>query len=68
MALVLKGGLMALSRGEVVSLLRSVGLAEVADKVRDELPEHIEVEELIRFGSRYGITRDWLISRMGGSP
>jgi hypothetical protein len=62
------GGVMSLRRSEVAGLLRSLGLHEEAEKLQDELPESVEEDELIEFGARYGITREWLMGRMGGSP
>lgn len=56
------------SREEVVDLLRRAGLSEVADKATEELPERVSLEDVEDWGVRHGVTRDMLISQMGGSP
>jgi hypothetical protein len=56
------------TRQEVVDLLRKAGLFEAADKAGEELPDRVDEEEVARWGTRYGITRDLLISQFGGSP
>jgi hypothetical protein len=57
-----------LSRHELVAVLRRAGLPEIADEANRSLPDEVDLEDAAEFGMRYGITRDWLISRMGGSP
>ena len=59
---------MQYTRQELVDLLRKAGLSEAADKAGEELPDRVEEEEVERWGMRYGITRDLLISQFGGSP
>jgi hypothetical protein len=59
---------MAMAQREVVSILLRAGMPELAAKAEAELPDPVEMEEVQRFAQRYGLTRDWLISRMGGSP
>jgi hypothetical protein len=59
---------MELRRDEVVEVLRRAGLPEVAEEGNRSLPDPVELEDAAKFGERYGITRDFLISRMGGSP
>jgi hypothetical protein len=53
---------------EIVELLRKTGHPEVAEEADHSLPDPVELERAAEFGMRYGITRDELISRMGGSP
>jgi hypothetical protein len=53
---------------EIVALLRRVGLQEVADEANRSLPEQVDFERAAKFVEPYGITKDDLISRMGGSP
>jgi hypothetical protein len=57
-----------LRRQEVVEVLRRAGLPEVADEAERSLPDPVDLEDAAKFGERYGVTRDSLISRMGGSP
>jgi hypothetical protein len=59
---------MALSRQQVVDLLRRMGYPQQADIAARELPDPVEMDQLVEFADRHGITRDELESRMGGSP
>ena len=56
------------SRQEVVDLLRRAGLPDVADEAMAELPDRVSQEEVEKWGEQHGVTRDVLISQMGGSP
>jgi hypothetical protein len=56
------------SRAHIIDVLRRQGLPEVIDEVVRSLPEHVEYRRAEQFLARYGITKDMLISRMGGSP
>jgi hypothetical protein len=55
------------ARQQVVEFLRAAGLPEVADEGNRSLPDQLDLERAARFLQGYGITRDVLISRMGGS-
>jgi hypothetical protein len=57
-----------MKKTEIVAVLRRAGLPEVADEANRSLPDEVDLEQLQEFGLRHGITRDWLVSRMGGSP
>ena len=59
---------MRFSRHEVVKILRNAGLYEAADEAMRVLPDPVDVDDVAAWGARHGITRDDLISRMGGSP
>jgi hypothetical protein len=59
---------MLIAKREIVELLRRAGDPEVAEEADRSLPDPVELEIAAEFGMRYGITRDELISRMGGSP
>ena len=59
---------MLIPKQEIVELLRKTGHPEVAKEADHSLPDPVELERAAEFGMRYGITRDELISRMGGSP
>ena len=59
---------MAYDRGEAVTLLRNLGYPQAADDAARDLPDPVSVEEFCDFADRYGIARDELVSRMGGSP
>jgi hypothetical protein len=59
---------MLIPKQEIVEMLRRTGLPEVADEADRSLPDPVELERAQEFGARYGIKRDELISRIGGSP
>jgi hypothetical protein len=59
---------MAYDRQWVTDQLRRLGYTEEADDAAQTLPAEISDEELKAFSDRHGISRDELMSRMGGSP
>ena len=59
---------MAHDRQWVVDTFRHLGYPEAADEAAQELPDPVSLEEIQKFADRYGISRDELTSRMGGSP
>jgi hypothetical protein len=59
---------MSQDRQWVVDTLRRLGYPQAADEAERELPEKVSMEELEKFADRFGISRDEVISRMGGSP
>jgi hypothetical protein len=52
----------------LVNTLRNLGYTEAADQAARELPDSVSMEELKKFADRYGISRDEVMSQMGGSP
>lgn len=56
------------SRDKIVDLMRRTGHTRAADLAEQELPDPVDLEQVIEFSSKHGITRDDLISQMGGSP
>jgi hypothetical protein len=59
---------MQVTRQDVVEVLRIAGLPELAAEAHRALPDPVEYNYAERFLARYGITKDELISRRGGSP
>jgi len=59
---------MSQDRQWLVDTLRHLGYTEVADAAARELPDPVSMEELKKFTDRYNISRDEVISQMGGSP
>jgi hypothetical protein len=59
---------MMVSRRQVLDLMRRTGHDQVAEIAERELPDPVDLEQVIAFGTKHGITRDDLISEMGGSP
>jgi hypothetical protein len=49
-------------------MLRLAGLLELAEEADRVLPDPVEYNHAERFLDQYGITKDGLISRRGGSP
>ena len=59
---------MLMTKHEIIRMLRNAGLEHVAEEAERSLPDEVDLERAAEFGLRHGITRDELISRMGGSP
>ena len=56
------------SKQKITDMLRHAGFDEAADAAERELPDPVDLEQAIAFGTKHGVTRDALISEMGGSP
>jgi len=59
---------MQYTRQDVVDTLRKAGFAEVADETLRVLPDPVDLDHAAEILQSYGVTKDELISRMGGSP
>jgi hypothetical protein len=59
---------MRVTRQHVVEILRTARLPDLAEEALRVLPDPVEYNDAARFLFQYGITKDNLISRMGGSP
>jgi hypothetical protein len=59
---------MLIPKQEIIAVLRRAGLSEVAEDADRSLPDPVELEQAAEFCMPYGVTKDELISRMGGSP
>ena len=59
---------MQYTRQEVVRMLRKAGFREAADEAMRDLPDPVDLDHVQDWGIQRGITRDVLISQMGGSP
>ena len=59
---------MALSRKWAVDLMKRMGYSEAAEEASRVLPDPVDLEQLEKFGNRYGISLSELESGMGGSP
>jgi len=51
-----------------IDTLRHSGYEVAADAAQRELPDPVTREEATKFAERFGISRDELVSQMGGSP
>ena len=56
------------SKQHVVDVLRRAGMEREADEADRSLPDTLDLEDAVQILQRQGITKDMLISRMGGSP
>ena len=52
----------------VADLMRHVGFKELADEASRDLPDPVDVKQLEAWCTQHGLSYDYLISRMGGSP
>jgi hypothetical protein len=59
---------MQVTKRQIIEVLRTAGLPQVAEEANRTLPDEVDMEVAAEFVGRYGVTRDMLISRMGGSP
>ena len=59
---------MQVTRQHVVDILQTARLRDLAEEAQRVLPDQVEYNYAERFLAQYGITKDELISRMGGSP
>jgi hypothetical protein len=59
---------MPVTRQHVVDILRIAALPDLAEEALRALPDSVEYNHAERFLAQYGITKDELISRRGGSP
>jgi hypothetical protein len=57
-----------LSRQQIIQMLRRAGLADVASAAQESLPDPVDAKVLDHFCARYGLSKQSLIDRMGGSP
>ncbi len=58
----------AAARQDVVDMLRRTGLPELAEEAPRVLPDPVDLDFAVKVLEAYGVTRDELIDRMGGSP
>ena len=59
---------MDLSRQQIIQMLRRAGLADVAAAAQQSLPDPVDATLLDRFYAPYGLSKQSLVDRMGGSP
>jgi hypothetical protein len=59
---------MSQDRQWIVDTLHRLGYTQAADEAALVLPEQVSVEQLLDFADRHHISRDEVISQMGGSP
>jgi hypothetical protein len=56
------------SRQHVVDVLHTLGRPDLADEASRDLPDPVDVDQLVPWMLQHGLSRDEMVSRMGGSP
>jgi hypothetical protein len=56
------------SRQHVIDLLNRLGYKQLAEEASRVLPDPVDVDQVSAWWAQHGLSRDELISRMGGSP
>jgi hypothetical protein len=56
------------TREHVVDALRRAGLLDEAEQLEASLPDTADIDDVARLCAARGITRDRLVSLLGGSP
>jgi hypothetical protein len=57
------------SKGELLLVLQRIGLPhELIAEIETKLPDSVDLDEAGALLQGYGLTRDEVISRLGGSP
>lgn len=56
------------SRQHVIDLLNRMGHTQLAEEASRALPDPADVDQISAWLMQHGLTRDALISEMGGSP
>lgn len=59
---------MAYTRKWLVDTLRHIGYTQEAEDALQEMPDEFDMEQLVEFAARHGISRGEVTERMGGSP
>ncbi|HZD64670.1 MAG TPA: hypothetical protein VE152_01075 [Acidimicrobiales bacterium] len=53
---------------DVANVLRRAGRGELAEEAMRDLPDPVDLGYVVAWGARHGVTREGLISEMGGNP
>jgi len=56
------------SRQHVMDLLNHLGYTQLAEEASRVLPDPVDADHVSKWWMQHGLSRDDLISRMGGSP
>ena len=56
------------SRQHVIDVLKTLRRPDLADEASRDLPDPVDVDQLVPWMLQHGLSRDEMISRMGGSP
>ena len=57
------------SKVELLDVLRRIGVPQATvDEISSKLPDFVDLDDAGTLFQKYGLTRDEVISRLGGSP
>jgi hypothetical protein len=56
------------SRQHVTDVLHTLQRPDLADEASRDLPDPVDIDQLVPWLVQRGLTRDEMVSRMGGSP
>jgi hypothetical protein len=56
------------SRQHVIDVLDHLGYTQLAEEASRILPDPVDADQVSTWWAQHGLSRDELISRMGGSP
>ena len=56
------------SRRHVIDLLNRLGYTQLAEEAPRVLPDRVDADQVSTWGMQHGLSRDDLMSQMGGSP
>ena len=56
------------SRQHVIDVLDHLGYTQLAEEASRILPDPVDADQVSTWGMQHGLSRDDLISQMGGSP
>jgi hypothetical protein len=56
------------SRQHVIDVLHTLQRPDLADEASRDLPDTVDIDRLVAWMLQHGLSRDEMVSRMGGSP
>ena len=56
------------SKQHVLDVLHTLHRPDLADEVSRDLPDPVDIDQLVPWMLQRGLSRDEIVSRMGGSP
>jgi hypothetical protein len=56
------------SRQHVIDILNRLGYTDLAEEASRVLPDPVDADQVTTWWGQHGLSRDDLISQMGGSP
>jgi hypothetical protein len=56
------------SRQHVLDVLHTLQRPDLADEASRDLPDPVDIDRLVAWMMQHGLSRDEMVSRMGGSP